>query len=178
MNALVLCHNLQPQQKECASGEYLYAANNNTNDVYQGIDLAVTATPPILSNLSADVSVDASVTVNVLNGVTGADSSTLTIITPPAHGSAYDPPGTITYTPDPGYVGSDSLVYRVCSALDNTVCSQATLSFDVLRDASLLAPNTGFGRPSTNKTFLINLGIASSLLGIGLVLRKRAGLNK
>ena len=154
-----------------ANGEYIYAANTGNENVYLG-----TVASPLLSNITTGLSVDSSVTVNVLNGVSGADSSTLSIVTPPIHGSAYDPPGTITYTPDSGYSGSDSLVYQVCSSFNNTVCSTATLSFNVIKDGNVGAPNTGYGEPTTSAVDLTAYSLTSvTLFGLGIALRRYVG---
>jgi photosystem II stability/assembly factor-like uncharacterized protein len=152
-----------------ANGEYVYAVNNENQAVYMG-----TVSPPIISNITSNVATNGSITVNVLNGVVGADSSTLSIVTPPIHGSAYDPPGTITYTPDVGYTGSDSLVYRVCSSIDNTICSEATLSFNVVSTSTISPPNTGFGSPTSGSedNYSWTIIIMTSALASMLVMRR------
>ncbi|GAA5100008.1 hypothetical protein GCM10023210_38030 [Chryseobacterium ginsengisoli] len=59
--------------------------------------------------------------------------STVTIITPPANGSAIiDPAGVIIYTPTFGFVGTDTIVYKFCgNDPDFTDCEQVTLTFTV-----------------------------------------------
>ncbi len=59
--------------------------------------------------------------------------STVTIITPPANGSAIiDPAGVIIYTPNFGFVGTDTMVYKFCgNDPDFTDCEQVTLTFTV-----------------------------------------------
>lgn len=60
--------------------------------------------------------------------------STITIITPPANGTATIDSGTgvITYLPDPGFIGTDSLVYSFCGNVPEFVdCEQVTVNFDV-----------------------------------------------
>ncbi|MEI6481682.1 MAG: Ig-like domain-containing protein, partial [Candidatus Saccharibacteria bacterium] len=75
------------------------------------------------------------------------DASTLQIVSGPSHGTAVDPPNTITYTPNKGYTGPDSLTYRVCSTDNPLLCTQAVLSFNVVAGI----PNTGFGNAKTNQ---------------------------
>ncbi len=68
------------------------------------------------------------VILNVLSNDTigRPDPSTVTMVTPPKHGTTtVNPDGTITYTANEGYVGIDSLEYRVCSLDDPEVCSTA-----------------------------------------------------
>lgn len=64
----------------------------------------------------------------LLNDTIGhPNASTLSIITAPKQGTAVkNADGTITYTANSGYVGADSLVYRVCSIDDPLVCSSTT----------------------------------------------------
>lgn len=59
---------------------------------------------------------------------------TVTIITPPANGTANVDPvtGVITYIPTVGYVGPDSMVYKFCGNAPEFVdCEQVTLSLTV-----------------------------------------------
>ncbi|HZN35961.1 MAG TPA: Ig-like domain-containing protein [Pirellulaceae bacterium] len=67
----------------------------------------------------------------VLAGDTDVDEDTLTatVITDPDHGTLdLESDGSFTYTPDEGYFGPDSFVYR---ASDGTLHSQATVSITV-----------------------------------------------
>jgi hypothetical protein len=143
---------------------------------------------PVVVNQQVQVTNNgSSTTVNALAGATGSpDPSTLSIITPPIHGTAVDPPGTITYTPDPGYVGSDSLVFQVCSSIDSAACTQGTLTF---LDALPLAPIPGNSSGLTPDTGLVGqnpqlplgamlafLGVSFMLIGAALIGTKRPKL--
>ena len=129
---------------------------------------------PGISNHTSNVTTGSSITVNVLNGVSGnPDSSTLSIVSGPSHGTAVDPPGTITYTPNKGYVGTDSLVYQVCSLNDEALCSQATLKFNVT--STSVAPDTGYGEPTVSNplgTFGLYSTATLSLVAIAFGMRK------
>jgi N-acetylneuraminic acid mutarotase len=130
---------------------------------------------PSLSPITATVTTGSKVVVDVLANVTGnPDPSTLRIVSGPSHGTAFDPPETITYIPTAGYTGTDSLVYEVCSLSDSGTCSQATLNFNVL--AGVKAPATGFGVSETSpwQTLAEYSMFALALLGAGMVLRKSA----
>jgi len=105
-------------------------------------------TAPAIINHSSTVSAGSSVIVDVLTGVAGnPDANTLQIVSGPLHGTAVDPPNTITYTPNKGYIGPDSLTYRVCSTDNPLLCTQAVLSFNVV----VGIPNTGLGGSATNQ---------------------------
>ncbi len=74
------------------------------------------------------------VTIPVLGNDTGnLDSSTVKVLTPPTNGTVVvNPDGTITYTPNNGYNGSDSFIYEVCDKTAPTPqCTTATVSITV-----------------------------------------------
>ena len=57
------------------------------------------------------------------------DAGTPTIVTPPTNGTAVI--GSIIYTPNPGFAGTDQVTYQVCSPNDQTVCDTAVLTITV-----------------------------------------------
>ncbi|HEY4190967.1 MAG TPA: MBG domain-containing protein, partial [Candidatus Limnocylindrales bacterium] len=71
------------------------------------------------------------------------DAGAPVIVTGPDHGTARI--GSIIYTPDPGFSGTDHVVYRVCSPNDQTLCDDATLTITVASDA----PQTDSGSIGT-----------------------------
>ena len=91
--------------------------NGLGNDAPFASDDAVSTTKGISAEgdlLANDVDPNGdSLTIN-LTPVEGPTNGMLTI----------DPDGTFTYTPDPGYEGTDSFVYEVCDA--DLACTQAT----------------------------------------------------
>ncbi|MGH1517579.1 T9SS type B sorting domain-containing protein [Chryseobacterium sp. JK1] len=64
------------------------------------------------------------------------DGNTVTIITPPAHGTVTAPnptTGAFTYTPNPGYLGPDLIVYQFCSTTPEFKdCEKVTLQLNVV----------------------------------------------
>lgn len=60
-------------------------------------------------------------------------ASTVTIVTPPANGTAViDPNGVIIYTPNFGFAGTDTIVYKFCgNDPEFTDCEQVTLTLTV-----------------------------------------------
>ncbi len=61
-------------------------------------------------------------------------ASTVTIITQPIHGTAtINGSGQITYIPNPGYLGPDTIVYKFCGNVPEFVdCEQVTLNLTVV----------------------------------------------
>jgi gliding motility-associated-like protein len=95
--------------------------------------------PPIANDDFANTNEDTPVTIPVLANDTDPDGAinptTVFIIRNPNHGTAIvNANGTVTYTPNANYYGSDSLVYRVC---DNGVpspvlCDTAVVYINVI----------------------------------------------
>ncbi|MGO4298988.1 Ig-like domain-containing protein [Leifsonia sp. RAF41] len=100
---------------------------------------------------TATVNAGSSVTTDVLANDTSESAQPLadpTIATPPAHGAAVvNANGTITYTPDSGYSGTDSYVYEICDT-SNPIpsCDSATVLItidNVFIDGPAAAGNAG-----------------------------------
>jgi len=135
-------------------------------------ELVIPKAPVLTAKLTQVVS-GAQTIVDVTSGVSGnPDPASITILSGPSHGTAVDPPGTITYKPDKGYIGTDSLTYRVCSLDDGALCSQSTLTFNVVAPG---APDTGYGPPPHSESwlpFVISI-VLFSLAGITVRIKNR-----
>jgi uncharacterized repeat protein (TIGR01451 family) len=76
-------------------------------------------------------------TSNILNNDTiGSASTTVTILTPPAEGTAAVDAGVLTYTPTGAFTGHDSLVYEVCAPSGPPLCATAPVAIDVAPDVN------------------------------------------
>ncbi|HEX9637847.1 MAG TPA: Ig-like domain-containing protein [Acidobacteriota bacterium] len=88
--------------------------------------------PPAAQDDSAVTEVGAAVTIEVLANDSDPNGDPLTVVsvTDPAQGSAaINPDGTITYTPDPGLLGSDGFEYTVCDPAG--LCDTASVAVEV-----------------------------------------------
>ncbi len=80
----------------------------------------ISNTPPVAENDYAitlqDEAVDVDVTVNDTDSNGAIDARSVTVISEPENGKARVHPvtGIVTYTPERGFIGTDSLVYSVC----------------------------------------------------------------
>ena len=61
-----------------------------------------------------------------------------TIVTPPTNGTAVI--GSIIYTPNAGFAGTDQVTYQVCSPNDQAVCDTAVLTITVTAAAPTPVP--------------------------------------
>ena len=98
-----------------------------------------TNTPPVADDDSYSTVVDTPLTVaaadGVLNGDTDADGDALvaTFVGTPTSGSVdFSEDGSFTYTPNPGFVGTDSFTYQASDGKDNS--EVATVSIEVKDD--------------------------------------------
>lgn len=151
--------------------EYALAGDPYTLDMARGDDdnlyfavyepagrilkLTFPAKPGLPATKSVTVVAGQSIHIDVLAGVSGnPDPATLTIVSPPSHGTAVV--NSITYTPNAGFTGTDSLTYQVCSSDYNLVCAQTVLTINVVANA----PNAGFGianQPNHTTRYLLIL---------------------
>jgi hypothetical protein len=111
-----------------------------TIDVQSGVN-----NPPVAMDDHNDTTyIDQLVFVNVLDNDADPDNNGLanpSITVSPLHGTATVlPNGLISYTPNPGFFGTDSLTYQVCDIVNNpancvstpTLCTTAKLFISVL----------------------------------------------
>ena len=88
--------------------------------------------PPVANNDTAGTLPNTPVNGNVSSNdnLPAGGTYTYTVATPPANGSVVmNPDGTYTYTPNPGFVGTDTFTYTVCNQLGE--CSTATVTITV-----------------------------------------------
>jgi ELWxxDGT repeat protein len=129
---------------------YLAAGQNlfyTSFDPASGTELwALSNAAPVAADDAATVSSGSSVTVTVLANDTDSDgelnAGSVAIAQPPQHGSAVvNADGTVTYTPQAAFTGSDSLTYTVQDD-QGSVSAPATLSITV---AAAPVPPTSSG---------------------------------
>ena len=100
---------------------------------------------PVARTDAANVNEDASVNVAVLANDTGLGNVplTLTIATPPLHGTAIvNVNNTITYTPSPNYNGPDSFVYRVRDADGQSATATVNITVRPVNDVPAAQPDS------------------------------------
>jgi len=144
-----------------ANGTYTYTPNTGFTGVdtyiYSVCDdgipslcdeatVTITVTNPSAGNDPPVANPDAYVTLvntpvpgNILENDSDPDGDDLFInttpITPPTNGSVtIDNDGDIIYTPNPGFIGTDTFVYEVCDNGTPVLCAQATVTITVIPD--------------------------------------------
>ncbi|GAA4167082.1 hypothetical protein GCM10022217_41900 [Chryseobacterium ginsenosidimutans] len=98
--------------------------------------------------------------------------STVTIITPPTNGTVVvDPNGVIIYTPNFGFAGTDTMVYKFCgNDPEFTDCEQITLTFTVSESPVVTeATLRSCFIPTNPATGLFNLTTAGVTVSTGII---------
>ncbi|MCA9388352.1 tandem-95 repeat protein, partial [Candidatus Berkelbacteria bacterium] len=136
--------------------EYLVCDNNGLCDTaFVFVDvLPPEPIPPVANDDAAVTDQDTPVDISALDNDSDSDGflvpSTVEIITPPTNGTITNinsTTGVITYTPNSGYSGLDTFVYRVCD--NDGLCDTATVTIAI----NELAPPVA---NDDNSTTLIN----------------------
>ncbi len=130
-------------------GKYIYyitvcAAGQTTGCAVSTLEISVTDpnstnNPPLAKNDYATLQVNTPVSVKVLSNDKVANSNTtllpssITVATAPTNGSAAvnTTTGVITFTPNTGFTGTDSLKYNVCDNASPSNCQVATVYLKV-----------------------------------------------
>ncbi|MCD4523371.1 ThuA domain-containing protein [Nocardioides sp. cx-173] len=111
--------------------------------------------PPVADDDTATTPQDTRVDVPVLSGDTDPDGDDLTVTgaTDPAHGTtAVNPDGTVAYTPDAGYTGTDTFDYTVSDGEGSdtgTVTVTVTEAAEPVADTRITAAPRGTIRART-----------------------------
>jgi len=120
-------------------GSLNYTVKDNSGAVSNIATITVTVIavndPPVALNDNMGAALNTPTTANVLANDYDPDgnlsATTVTVVTAPLHGttSVNATTGAITYTPNTGYYGVDSYVYRVCDT--SNACAQATVNIQI-----------------------------------------------
>jgi hypothetical protein len=102
-------------------------------------------TPPTAVDDVAETGISQLINVQVLNNDTIQATVSVTIDQPAIHGSAYIPfgnPNVVSYSPEPGFIGQDSAVYKIAYQAEPTLFATAKIYINVI-DNSEIAENAG-----------------------------------
>ena len=121
------------------------------NQVSTQFVLGVLNPAPIAGHDAASTATDMPVVIGVLGNDTDPDSDALSVshVSDPANGSvAINPDGTVTYSPDAGFNGTDTFTYTVSDGQGGTKIATVTVSVGVPNAnapvvTGLLAPAAG-----------------------------------
>ncbi len=134
------------------SDSFTYSVNDGTttsNPITVTLTIAAVNDPPVAVADSYTVSEDATLTVNVADGVLANDSDvegdalTAEVVTNPAHGTlTLNANGSFTYTPTANYFGADSFTYRAKDANGQSQPITVTITVNGVADAPTATNDT------------------------------------
>lgn len=110
----------------------------------------VNSSAPIISpdTLRSSTNEDEAVFVSLTGMVSDPDVDPLpvTSISGPGNGSIVISGSNITYSPDPGFFGSDTIVYKVCDYETPSLCTEGSIIVEIssVNDAPVISNTTNF----------------------------------
>jgi pullulanase-type alpha-1,6-glucosidase len=136
--------------------------------------VSITVTPvndaPVAANRAVATTVGAAVAITLVGSDVDGDVLTFSVVTPPTSGVLSGVAPNLTYTPNPGFAGSDSFTYRANDGqLDSNV---ATVTISVSGGYAF----TGFFQPVDNLP-TVNTVNAGSAIPVKFSLGGNFGLN-
>ncbi len=139
-------------------GNYFFTLSNSNCSVTVKVTKA--NCPPVALNDTQTVRNDQLLTGNLSTKASDADGDVITfsVLVPPARGTiVFNTDGSYVYTPPAGYIGTDSITYRVCDV--DGLCADAKLYIQVIGPP--LPPIAVNDSAKTNK----NQPVSGNLLG-------------
>jgi LPXTG-motif cell wall-anchored protein len=159
----------QPATGFVGTDSFTYTARNALGGTSTStVTVTVTDVPPTATPVHLTTTSGTPVTFDAFSTVTAAAGSTLSKldISKPAHGTAVDPAGSITYTPATGFAGTDTFSYRVSDGNGGVVTVPVTVDVTapaVKGEAAARLPMTGAASST-------EAGAGAGLLGLGFLL--------
>jgi VCBS repeat-containing protein len=137
-----------PAENFCGEDSFTYKAYDGalySNVATVRITVTCVNDAPVVNDDEATVPEDSSVTIPVLGNDYDPDGDPLSVslVSGPTHGWAtVNPDGTITYTPNPDFCGTDSFTYQACDPAG--ACDTATVTIHVtcVNDAPVAQDDT------------------------------------
>lgn len=133
-----------PHQDYCGSDSFRYYAVKNGNEHTNLAQVFVTVNPindpPVVHDMQVDCIKDVYVKIGItVHDPDPEDSHKFYVITPPQHGTLMGEYPNINYFPAQGFVGTDSIVFRVEDSAEAS--DTATVTITVLEKPKMLPPS-------------------------------------
>lgn len=136
------------------SDSFTFKANDGTVDSAAAtVSITVTNTLPVASGQSISTPKVTPKSVTLVATDADGDSLSYSIVTSPSNGAISGTPPSVTYTPNPGYGGSDAFTFK---AYDGTGYSNiATVSVTVTNNAPIATAASFVAIKNTNKAYTL-----------------------
>jgi uncharacterized repeat protein (TIGR01451 family) len=168
----------EPNSNFIGDASFTYSATDDQGATSSPalVTIPVEAAPntrPSISDDSASTNPDTPVTIPVLGNDSDSEGSldkgSITISTQPPNGTVtINDDGSITYTPNPGFEGTDSFTYEVCDTGLPPQCETAEVTIDVTTDNKPPVADSK-STPATPNTITISIPALSATDSDGTV---------
>ena len=120
-------------------------SDGNGGTVTQTVTFNVSNPPPTAANDSASTAEDTPVTISPLANDTDPDGDPLTMTTAAAQNGivTINPNGTVTYTPNPGFNGTDTITYTISDGDGGTSTATITVAVADVNDTPFTSGSIG-----------------------------------
>jgi len=128
------------------SFEYTISDGNGGSDTASvSIAVATINDVPVAADDSDTTDEDVPVTIDVLDNDSDPDGDGLVVqsVTQPTHGTVVNHGGTVTYTPDPGFNGTDSFTYTISDGNGGRATAAVGIAIDSVNDAPVAQDDSG-----------------------------------
>ena len=136
----VISGTIAPNASQSNSGVYtatITVSDGNGGTATQTVTFNVSNPAPTATNDTAATSEDAPVTISPLANDTDPDGDPLTIVSASAPNGTVtiNPDGTVTYTPNPNFFGTDTITYTVSDGNGGTSTATISVTVGAVNDA-------------------------------------------
>ncbi|NET86194.1 MAG: tandem-95 repeat protein [Moorea sp. SIO1F2] len=133
---------------------FTYQVSDGVNEVTATVNVDVTAVnqPPVATDDTASTELNTAVDINVLANDTDAEDDALTVVIDQqgANGTAeVNQDGTITYTPNADFTGTDSFTYQIDDGTNDPVTATVNVDVTAANEAPVAADDTATTAPNT-----------------------------
>ena len=136
----VISGTITPNASQTNNGVYtatITASDGRGGTITQTITFNITNPPPVAANDTASTPEDTPTTINVLANDSDPDGDPLTVTAASAlNGTVVvNADGTVTYTPNPGFNGTDTITYEISDGNGGISLATVTVSVADMNDA-------------------------------------------
>ncbi len=161
----VISGTITPNASQTNGGVYtatITASDGNGGTVTQTVTFNVSNPPPVAANDAASTEEDTPVTIAPLANDRDPDADPLTITTAAAQNGTVvvNSNGTVTYTPNPGFNGTDTITYTISDGNGGT--STATITVAVADVNDVPTTSGSIGNQTNLDSQVINLPVAGA----------------
>jgi Bacterial Ig domain len=155
------------------SDSFTFKANDGTSDsnvATVSITVRAPNQPPVANDATVIVQTGTTARITLSASDPNGDPLTYTVLTLPVHGHLSSTPPNLSYTPNAGYVGSDSFTFKANDGTSDSNTAQVNITVTAIAATPGLVSSTGYinGTPLTVHTTAAFNSVGASTLVVFL----------